>query len=41
MTNKNTILVLRSQKEYAYKHHIAENSMLVSRLRGLGVLRDE
>lgn len=39
--NKNTILVLRSQKELAYKHHISEESILLSRLRELGVLRDE
>ena len=41
ITNKNTILVLRSQREFAYKHHFSEESILVSRLRELGVLRNE
>ena len=41
MFNNNTILVLRDQKEFAYRHHISEESILILKLRELGVLRDE
>lgn len=41
MTNINTTLVLRSQKEFSFKQHITEESKFISDLRSLGVLRDE
>lgn len=40
LTSDSTVFALRSQRGFDFKEHISEDSILVSRLRELGVLRD-